>query len=150
MTDSTMENRADTQQDNELPPAPEGFSFKQDTYTVNGKSTDTFEVKWMGTDGKLHSARFLKKVPLGKRISAMEAFGEQVTAEGRVGFLAAISAVNLDAIPEAPARSKSELLDFLDRLDDVGLMAWMRAKAEIAKSSDEQAEAAKVKATVGN
>lgn len=150
MTDSTIENKASTQKDDGLPPAPEGFSFKQGVCSINGTPTDTFEVKWTGADGLAHTASFRKKVPLGQRISAMESFGEQVTAEGRVGFLAAISAIDMDSIPEPPERGRNELLGFLDRLDDAGLMAWMRAKAEIAKSSEEQAEAAKVKATVGN
>lgn len=133
----------------ELPPAPPGFSWKPEVLKINSIEVPSFTVAWKTDTGPME-ATFRKKLPLGQRIAAMEAFGETITDEGRVGFLAAASIESATGYHAPPNRTRADMLRALDVIDDTGLMAWMRAKAEMTEASDTQAANAATKAALGN
>lgn len=148
MTDNTT----GTEISADLPEAPGGFSFREckAASPEGGAEIPAFEARWRSTDGAEHEATWRKKMKLGDRIRLMEAFGGTVTAEGRVAFLAATSLLFLDGVPTPAPENREEVFGLMSDLDDAGLMAWMRAKAEMAASPAAQAEGAQIKATVGN
>lgn len=139
--------------ENALPEIP-GFSWEETTYNLNDKNIPSFVVTWATDEGQ-YKAEFRKKLPLGQRIAAQEAFGPTETDEGRVAFLAAASLHEV-SFPRDGGNgifimhsnpSRSLMLQALDKIDDAGLSAWIRAKTEMRPGA---AEDAREKANVGN
>lgn len=142
--------------ENTRPEIP-GFSWRPSTYNLNGKDIPSFVVTW-ATDEGMSEAEYRKKLPLGHRIAAQEAFGETSTDEGRVAFLTAASLHEVRYHEDGenktfvmlPNPSRDMLLKALDRIDDAGLSAWIEAKTLMQDEGNHKAAEAREKAAMGN
>ncbi|GCE89829.1 hypothetical protein MSKU15_1430 [Komagataeibacter diospyri] len=152
-----MSEATTPQKKRRLPVVP-GFSWKPVDQNIGSKKVPCFEVEYI-QNNKKHVAIFKDRLPLGQRIAALETFGQPKTDEAGMAMLAAFSLVFLDKAPECEFNNRRAVMQCLDRLDEVGLDAYIRVqleKAGVRDDEDDEAEDAAPpqgepdKATVGN